>query len=94
MVEGRIDVALFTTSVQVAHLMQVAAEMGLEAELRQAFSRIVVASIGPTTSLALKEAGLPSDFEPTHPKMGILVKEAADRSPELLLRKRPPPSQP
>lgn len=87
-VEGRVEVALFTTSVQVVHLMAMAAQMGLEDKLRQALGRMVIASIGPICSLALEEFGLVPDLESTSPKMGILVKEAAERSRELLLRKR------
>ncbi len=85
---GEIDVVLFTTSVQVPHLLQVAAEMNLEENLRRGFTRILVGSIGPITSEELRQHGLAVDFEPTHPKMGFLVKEAADRSVELLRRKR------
>lgn len=83
-----IDVVLFTTSVQVPHLLQVAAEMNLEEDLRRGFARILVGSIGPITSEELRQHGLAVDFEPTHPKMGFLVKEAADRSVELLRQKR------
>ncbi len=77
---GEIDVALFTTSIQVAHLLQVAAEMKLEDEVRRAFARIVVASIGPMTSEELRAEGFAADIEATHPKMGFLVKEAAEQS--------------
>jgi uroporphyrinogen-III synthase len=87
-VNGRIDVALFTTSVQVQHLLRIAAEMRLEEPLRRAFGRIVVGSIGPITSDALRQNGLPVDFEPEHPKMGFLVSEAAQRGPDLLEQKR------
>ena len=85
---GEIDVALFTTSVQVSHLLQVAREMSLEEPLCGAFRRILIGSIGPTTSEALREHGLDPDLEPTHPKMGFLVKETADRAAELLAQKR------
>jgi len=81
-------VVLFTTSVQVNHLFIVAAEMGLEDALRHGLGRMVIASIGPTTSERLRERGLAADVEPSHPKMGFLVKEAAGRSPDLLARKR------
>ncbi|MGH6631601.1 MAG: hypothetical protein ACREB3_17870, partial [Burkholderiales bacterium] len=53
-----------------------------------AFGRILIGSIGPTTSEALREHGLDPDLEPTHPKMGFLVKETADRAAELLAQKR------
>ena len=87
-VNGRIDVAFFTTSVQVQHLLRVASEMRLEEPLRRAFQRIVVGSIGPMTSEALRQNGLPVDFEPEHPKMGFLVSEAAQRGRDLLEQKR------
>ena len=85
---GEVDVALLTTSIQVVHLLQIAAEMNLEEEVRCAFARIVVASIGPVTSEALREHGIAPDFEPSHPKMGILVNEAAKRASEILSKKR------
>jgi len=87
-VDGRIDVAFFTTSVQVQHLLRIAAEMKLEEPLRRAFRRIAVGSIGPMTSDALRQNGLPVDFEPEHPKMGFLVAEAARQGRELLEQKR------
>jgi uroporphyrinogen-III synthase len=85
---GEIDVALFTTSVQLAHLFQTAAEMKMEEAMRLGLSRTVVASIGPTTSEELQRRGIRADLEPSHPKMGFLVKEAAEQSGELLRRKR------
>jgi uroporphyrinogen-III synthase len=48
----------------------------------------VVASIGPTASERLRHYDIPVDFEPSHPKMGVLVKEAATLAPTLLQRKR------
>jgi uroporphyrinogen-III synthase len=87
-VRGEIDLALFTTSVQVAHLLQIAREMKCEQELRRAFARIVIGSIGPITSEELRERGFTPDFEPEHPKMGFLVNAAAERASELLKRKR------
>jgi len=87
-VRGEIDVALFTTQIQVAHLLRIAREMGREPDLRRAFACIVVGSIGPVTSQELREQGFAVDFEPEHPKMGFLVNEAAQRAKELLDRKR------
>ena len=68
-----VDLVLFTTAVQVDHLLQVAAESGLEESLRAGLRDAVVASIGPTCSRALREHGLVVDLEPEHPKMGPLV---------------------
>jgi len=85
---GKIDVALFTTSVQVTHLFQIAAEMNLEESVQKSLGRVIVASIGPTTSEELQRHGIRTDLEPSHPKMGFLVKETAEQSGELLRRKR------
>jgi uroporphyrinogen-III synthase len=77
---GQIDMALFTTSVQVVHLMQIARELRKETELRAALEPVVIGSIGPVTSDELRGNGLHVDFEPEHPKMGILVNAAARRN--------------
>jgi uroporphyrinogen-III synthase len=47
-----------------------------------------VASIGPTTSEELQRRGIQADLEPSHPKMGYLVKEASEQASEILRRKR------
>lgn len=85
---GQIDVVFFTTGVQVGHLFQVAGTMKLEEPMRGGLARTVVASIGPTTTEELWKQGITPDLEPSHPKMGFLVKEAAERSAELLRVKR------
>ena len=85
--ERKIDVVFFTTSVQAVHLFQVAAEMNLEKEMRAGLERAMVASIGPTTSEELARQRIRVDLEPSHPKMGFLVKEAAERAAGLIRRK-------
>jgi uroporphyrinogen-III synthase len=87
-VEGTIDVALFTTGVQVTHLLQVAADMKLEEKMLVGLRRALVASIGPTTTEELTRHGIQPDLEPSHPKMGFLVKETAERAAELLFTKQ------
>jgi uroporphyrinogen-III synthase len=86
--EGTVDVALFTTSVQAVHLFQVATEMKLDSAVRNGLIRAIVASIGPTTSEELQRWGIQADLEPSHPKMGYLVKEASEQASEMLRRKR------
>lgn len=81
---GEADVVMFTTSIQIAHLFRV----GNDAELRKGLGRAVVASIGPTTSEALNEFDIQPDLQPTHPKMGFLVKETAEQAQSILDRKR------
>jgi uroporphyrinogen-III synthase len=85
---GEVDVVVFTTSVQVVHLWQIVEEMRLEADVRRGLGRSVIASIGPTTSEELQRHGLAVDLEASHPKMGFLVREAAERSGRLLRAKR------
>lgn len=85
---GEIDMALFTTSLQVMHLLRIASEMQVEEAVRAAFERIAVGSIGPMTSETLREQGIAVDFEPAHSKMGLLVGEAAQRARELVELKR------
>jgi uroporphyrinogen-III synthase len=76
--ERRVDIALFTSAQQVVHLLQVAAVDGLQQELRTALEiRTIIASIGPTTSEALRSHNLPVDIEPDHPKLGHLVSAVA-----------------
>ena len=79
---GEVDVALFTTSTQLVHLWQIAVELGLEQEVRRGLDQALIASIGPTTSRELQHRGFRVDLEASHPKMGVLVREAAERSPE------------
>jgi len=88
LIGGEFDVILLTTSVQIQHLLRVAAEQGVEEELRGALRRVVIASVGPSTSEALREHAIEPDFEPSHPKMGFLVNEAGARARELLQSKR------
>ena len=85
---GELDLALFTTGTQIAHLMQVAAGMQMENAVRDGLQRMVIASIGPTTSEEIRRRGVAVDLEPSHPKMGFLVREAAEQAGDLLRRKR------
>jgi uroporphyrinogen-III synthase len=87
-VEGRVDITLFTTSVQVVHLFQVAEAMGKYDAVKKALERVVKASIGPTTSETLGSFQLPADLQASRPKLGYLVKEAAEKSDTLLRRMR------
>jgi uroporphyrinogen-III synthase len=48
----------------------------------------VVGSVGPTGTERLRSYNLPVDLEPSHPKMGILVKEASEGAHAILAKKR------
>lgn len=80
----RIDVAILTTGVQVHHLFRIAEQDGKMSELAAALEDVMKASIGPSTSEVLRSYGLQADLEASHPKMGFLVKEAAEQSERLL----------
>jgi len=86
---GGIDVVLFTTATQVVHLLEVARRLDLEGAVRQGFQSLAVASIGPTTTAELRDDGIAVDIEASHPKMGFLVREAAERAADVLRTKRP-----
>jgi uroporphyrinogen-III synthase len=81
--QGGFDVVLFTSSVQVHHLFRFADEMGLHADVLDGMRSAIIASIGPVTSETLREYGVTPDLEPSHPKMGFLVKETAERSAQM-----------
>lgn len=85
---GDVDIALFTSATQVHHLFQVAGAGNRPDRLRVGCDRVLIASIGPVCSEALREHGLIPDLEPEHAKMGRLVAEAAQKGPALLEVKR------
>ena len=84
---GDIDIVMFTSSVQLAHALKIATELSLRQEFIAGLNRVVIASIGPVASAALREQGITVDLEPSHPRMGFLVKECAETSAELLKTK-------
>jgi uroporphyrinogen-III synthase len=85
---NRVDVLLITNAVQIDHALQVLAQPSRQDWFRTSLSKLMVASIGPTATERLRRYGLPVDFEPSHPKMGILVKESAERANDILQHKR------
>ena len=85
---GQVDVLLVTNAVQIDHALQVLAQPSRQDRFRASLSKLMVASIGPTATERLRSYGLPVDFEPSHPKMGILVKESAERANDILQHKR------
>jgi len=85
---GQVDVMLVTNAVQVDHLVELLGGNEQVEQLRLATRRMVVASIGTIASGRLRSYDLPVDLEPSHPKMGTLVKEASERADSLLTQKR------
>jgi len=87
-IAGRIDLALFTSPLQVCNLWYVAEQMGRQAELREAMRRVLVGSVGPTTSAVLRLLRLGVDFEPDRPRKLNLVREMARCAGGLRRRKQ------
>ena len=85
---GRVSVMLITNAAQVDHVMKVLEQDGKVELFRVALQKMVVASIGPTASERLRHHYLPIDFEPSHPKMGVLVKEVSEQVSSILGRRR------
>jgi uroporphyrinogen decarboxylase len=85
---GMVEVALFTNANQVENVMQVARDEGLLEKVRAGLARAVVASVGPISTESLKDHGISADLEPSHPKMGPLVKETSLRCHAILEAKR------
>ncbi len=84
----RVKVILITNAIQVDHAMEVLERDGKVERFRAALNKIVVASIGPAASERLRHHDWPVDFEPSHPKMGTLVKEVSEQASSILNRKR------
>ncbi len=80
---GRVHVVLITNAIQVDHVMQVLEQDGKVERFRAALTKMVVASIGLTASERLRHHDWPVDFEPSHSKMGILVKEVSEQASRL-----------
>jgi uroporphyrinogen-III synthase len=87
-IRGEVAVMLVASSIQIRHLFQIAESMDRKNELSAALVGVVIVSVGPLTSEELRGRGLNVDWECTHPKMGFLVQEAAEKSPQLLQQKR------
>jgi uroporphyrinogen-III synthase len=89
--DGAVPVLLITNAVQVEHIITVLGKDEKVNLFRKALHRMMVASIGHVASERLRHYGFPVDLEPSHPKMGILVKEASQAVHNILANKNPPP---
>ncbi len=87
-VEETVDVVVFTSAQQCAHVVKIAEELELADAVRRAMSRLTVASVGPITTEALLAEGFSVDIEPEKPKMGPLARRIATHAPALVDAKR------
>jgi uroporphyrinogen-III synthase len=83
-----IPVLLITNAVQVDHLLKTLGDNTAIKQLQIVLPHMMVASIGQLASERLRHHGFPVDLEPSHPKMGILVKEASQAAHTILETKR------
>jgi uroporphyrinogen-III synthase len=77
-VAGTVQIVLFTSANQITNVLQVARDMSAFDELRVSLQSVLVASIGPTCTEALQEAGPYVACEASPPKMGPLVRAALE----------------
>lgn len=83
------DVVLFTSSVQLDHLLEVSRTIDVEQQVREVLRKdVAIASVGPVMTATLESYGLPADIVPKHPKMGSLVKAASESAATVLATKR------
>ncbi len=75
--DGNVAVVLFTSAAQVDHVVEMLHATNELEPFRHALEKTMVASIGPITTQRLRHHHFPVDFEPSHSKIGILVKEAS-----------------
>ncbi len=87
-ISGKVSVLLITNAAQVDHVMEVLEKDGKVEPFRTALKKMVVASIGPTASERLRHYEWPVDLEPSHPKMGVLIKETSEQIHALLHQKQ------
>jgi uroporphyrinogen-III synthase len=87
-IAGSVQVMLVTNAAQIDHVMQLLEQEGTIALFKDACRKMVVASIGPSASERLLHFDLPVDFEPSHSKMGVFVKETSEQAHALLSSKR------
>lgn len=86
---AEVDVVLFTSSIQLDHLLAIAREMCMEELVKQSLrERTVIVSVGPVMTAALEANGFSPSIVPKHSKMASLVKAASERAQEFLSKKR------
>jgi uroporphyrinogen-III synthase len=71
--QSSVDAVIFTSAVQIQNLHVVAGRMGRASELSALMRPVIVGSIGPVCSRALKAHGIEPSFEADPPKLGPLI---------------------
>jgi uroporphyrinogen-III synthase len=78
-IDGNVDAIAVTSQIQIRHLFQIADTLGKHPDLADALNRkTVVAAVGPVCATALRSFGVIPHVQPSHPKMGPMVRALAD----------------
>ncbi len=72
-----VDAVLFTSRLQVRHVMELAIECGWANELLECLSKTIVGSIGPVCSDTLRDYKVPVTFEAPSPRLVPFLKETS-----------------
>ena len=76
---GRVDAMLFTSQIQLRHLLEIARGMRVSEPLIEALrDRVIVGSVGPVCTRALRSAGIVPDVMPHAPNGPALIQAVAD----------------
>lgn len=77
--DGRVDAVTFTSAPAVHNLFAIAATRGLDADLRRAFNRSVVAAcVGPVCAEGARREGVVQPLQPEIGRLGLLVRTLSD----------------
>lgn len=71
--KNEVDMVCFTSASQAENLFNLAKDMHRSGSLLANINQILVASIGPVCSNALRKLGIHVDVEPSPPKLGPLI---------------------
>lgn len=78
-VERRTDAVTFTSAPAIDHLLEIAVDLGLEAETKTAFRRHVLPMcVGPVTAARAVHAGLGEPLQPGRARLGSMVQHLTD----------------
>lgn len=78
-IEGKVDALAVTSQIQIRHVFQIADRLGNSQTLADALTRkVVVAAVGPVCATALRSHGVVPHVQPSHPKMGPMLRALAD----------------
>ena len=74
-----VKIALFTSKTQSSHVVSVAQMMGVKEDFIKTLKvKVTVAYVGPVCTDGWRALGIEVDFEPSRPKLAILVNEVAE----------------